>query len=211
LQQVRAKLPIPVTDPTNPPKKVVVLGKKPIGCGGPGEPACKGGGGGIGNGNCGHPGQPACKVGGVERCTTGVIKPGQICPGDGTGAHPDKIIVIDHYQNRYVPVYQNRYIIEREPNRATAVVSPVVSVPPATAPCLTKEYLQTGLVLFRDICSKEWAVSATSVEKPVTTTTARRCLTKENLANDTILFKDVCTGEMAMNPPAKEDDKSQAP
>ena len=95
----------------------------------------------------------------------------------------------------HIPVYQNKYVPV-----PTGVASPVVSAPAAPATCLTKEYLQADLVLFKDTCAKQWAMNATTVAKPVTATTARTCLTKEDLANDTILFKDTCSGEWAKNP-----------
>jgi hypothetical protein len=147
----------------------------------------QGKGGGIGNGNCGHPGQPACKIGGVEHCKSGVVSHGHCAP------YP-KVIVINKYPH-YVPVYQNRYVPV-----PTGVVSPVVSTPAAPATCLTKEYLQADLVMFKDTCAKQWAMNTTTVAKPVTAATARTCLTKEDLANDTVLFKDICSGEWAKNP-----------
>jgi len=81
------------------------------------------------------------------------------------------------------------------------VREPVVSTPAAPAPCLTKEYLQTGVVLFKDVCTKEWAVNSTTIDRPVTAATARACLTKESPADGVVLFKDVCSNEWAMNPP----------
>jgi hypothetical protein len=136
----------------------------------------------------------------------GTCSPGQICPGGGGSGGGDKVIIIkqgsDHqnryvpvYQNRYVPVYRNRYVPTGGPDRAT------VATPAAPTTCLTKEYLQTGVVLFKDICTKEWAMNSTTIARPVTSATARDCLTKENLANGAVLFKDVCSAEWAMNPP----------
>src|SRR5262245_17951909 len=41
----------------------------------------------------------------------------------------------------------------------TAVAAGPVYARPAAGGCLTKEYLQTGQVLFRDLCTSEWAVN----------------------------------------------------
>jgi hypothetical protein len=42
----------------------------------------------------------------------------------------------------------------------TAVAAgPVYAARPAARGCLTKEYLQTGQVLFRDLCTNEWAAN----------------------------------------------------
>jgi hypothetical protein len=56
--------------------------------------------------------------------------------------------------------------------------------------------------MFRDVCSKEWAMNSTSV---TTQAPARSsCLTKENPQDGVVLFKDVCTGEWATNPPQSQ-------
>jgi hypothetical protein len=41
----------------------------------------------------------------------------------------------------------------------TAVAGGPVYARAASRSCLTKEYLQTGQVLFRDLCTSEWAVN----------------------------------------------------
>ena len=263
-------VPGPIKIDKNP--SLVLLPKGPVGttppssdgsCGGPGQPSCGGGGGGVGNGgNCGHPGQPACNVpssqGGGGLCTGGKVGAGSICPGGGGGSgtgsttpgtgsdlpgtgsnipgtgsntpstgsnagspfpkFPGKVIVInrdhDHHvpvnrddepvehRDGYVPVNRDRYVPVQEPDRGT-VGGPVASTPRAPATCLTKEYLQTGVVLFKDVCTPEWAMNSTTVTRPVTSATARDCLTKENLANG-VLFRDVCTNEWAMNSPDQQ-------
>jgi hypothetical protein len=81
-------------------------------------------------------------------------------------------------------------------------------VEPATPSCLTKEYLETGVVLFRDVCTKEWAVNSTSVSSQVASAAGRLCLTKQYLRTDVVLFQDTCTNEWAMNPPVQQ---AQAP
>ena len=86
--------------------------------------------------------------------------------------------------------------------------SPVESRKPATPSCLTKEYLETGVVLFRDVCTKEWAVNSTSVSSQVASAAGRLCLTKQYLRTDVVLFQDTCTNEWAMNPPVQQ---AQAP
>ena len=80
-----------------------------------------------------------------------------------------------------------------------ATVAPVST--PATAvttTCLTKEYLDTGAVLFKDVCTQEWAMNSTNVSGKVSAV-GRSCLTKDNAQDGVILFKDVCTHEWAMN------------
>lgn len=70
--------------------------------------------------------------------------------------------------------------------------------------CLTKEYLESGLVLFRDVCSKEWAMNNTTESRPLNDARARACLTKDSLAGGTLLFRDNCSGEWAKNPPDRQ-------
>ena len=64
--------------------------------------------------------------------------------------------------------------------------------------CLTKDYLQTGVVMFRDLCSHEWAINNSSITKPAPAGSA--CLSKENPQDGVVLFKDNCTSEWAINP-----------
>ena len=80
-----------------------------------------------------------------------------------------------------------------------ATVAPV-STPATvvTTTCLTKEYLDTGAVLFKDVCTQEWAMNSTNVSSKVSAV-GRSCLTKDNAQDGVILFKDVCTQEWAMN------------
>jgi hypothetical protein len=68
----------------------------------------------------------------------------------------------------------------------------------ATSTCLTKEYLDTGAVLFKDVCTQEWAMNSTNVSNKLSGV-GRSCLTKDNAQDGVILFKDVCTQEWAMN------------
>ncbi len=82
------------------------------------------------------------------------------------------------------------------PTAVTSQSEPSAPADAATA-CLTKEYLETGAVMFRDVCTKEWAVNATDVAKKVPA--SRACLTKDINDNGVVLFRDVCTKEWAMN------------
>jgi hypothetical protein len=76
---------------------------------------------------------------------------------------------------------------------------PAPSAPRPLAPsCLNKTYLQTGVVMFRDVCSQEWAINGSNITNPAPTNSA--CLSKENPQNGVVLFKDNCTSEWAMNP-----------
>jgi hypothetical protein len=80
-----------------------------------------------------------------------------------------------------------------------ATVAPI-STPAtaATATCLTKEYLDTGAVLFKDVCTQEWAMNSTNVSNKLSAV-GRSCLIKDNAQDGVIMFKDVCTQEWAMN------------
>ena len=80
-----------------------------------------------------------------------------------------------------------------------ATVAPI-STPAtaATTTCLTKEYLDTGAVLFKDVCTQEWAMNSTSVSNKLSAV-GRSCLIKDNAQDGVIMFKDVCTQEWAMN------------
>jgi hypothetical protein len=126
---------------------------------------------------------------------------------------PDKIIVINKYPDSkdgywrdgyWYPYSHSSYPFARyryEPEfSAPAVSYPAAQV--ATRTCLTKEYLQTGTVLFKDVCTKEWALNSNSVATQVASSN-RNCLTKENLRSS-VTFKDVCTGEWAVNPPEQQ-------
>jgi hypothetical protein len=80
------------------------------------------------------------------------------------------------------------------------IADATASTPIATATdtCLVKEYLDTGVVRFRDVCTKEWAVN--SIDDDAKASKIRSaCLTKKNNQNGVVMFKDVCTGEWAMN------------
>jgi hypothetical protein len=65
-------------------------------------------------------------------------------------------------------------------------------------PCLTKQYLATGAVLFKDGCTNEWAINSTSA-KTQSAASSGNCLTKENHPNGVLMFRDTCTNEWAMN------------
>ena len=86
------------------------------------------------------------------------------------------------------------------PARPAPVAAPARPTPSAPPSCLSKEYLQGGLVMFRDTCSKEWAMNTSTEQRPVTAASARTCLAKENLAGGVVLFRDFCSGEWAKNP-----------
>ena len=59
-------------------------------------------------------------------------------------------------------------------------------------------------MLFKDVCTKQFALNDTEVTSQVVSTASRGCLTKDNLENGAVLFKDICTKEWAMNPPAEQ-------
>jgi hypothetical protein len=63
--------------------------------------------------------------------------------------------------------------------------------------CLTKQYLETGAVLFKDTCTKEWAMNSTTFAGRAPG--SGECLTKDSLDNGAVMFRDTCTNEWAMN------------
>jgi hypothetical protein len=103
-------------------------------------------------------------------------------------------------------IYINRNDSGPAPVAPASAVSPVVTAPAPS--CLTKEYLQAGTVLFKDVCTNQFAMNSTTLPSQVVTAATRACLTKENLQAGTVLFKDICTNEWAMNPP---DQQAQVP
>ena len=103
-------------------------------------------------------------------------------------------------------IYINRNDSGPAPVAPASAVGPVVTAPAPS--CLTKEYLQAGTVLFKDVCTNQFAMNSTTLPSQVVTAATRACLTKENLQAGTVLFKDICTNEWAMNPP---DQQAQAP
>ncbi len=103
--------------------------------------------------------------------------------------HHDHDRYYDHDEDRYVPQQVRPY-----------VVRPVVADPSPPANCLTKEYLEPDTVLFKDVCTKQWAKNSTSVSMRVASADAK-CLTKEKLQGGAVLFKDLCTSEWAMSAP----------
>jgi len=79
------------------------------------------------------------------------------------------------------------------------MVSDSISLPPATEAseaCLIKQHLATGAVLFKDSCTKEWAINST---KAAQRRLDRKCLRKRRQSDGVVMFQDVCTGEWAMN------------
>ena len=97
------------------------------------------------------------------------------------------------------------------PPTIAPVASAATMAPAASASCLTKEYLQPGVVLFRDVCAKEWAMNSTSATSQVVSTETRACLTKEYPRAGMVLFKDTCTEEWAMNVPDRQARAQDAP
>jgi hypothetical protein len=65
--------------------------------------------------------------------------------------------------------------------------------------CLTKQYLETGAVMFKDTCTKEWAINSTTANGQAASSPGRACLTKENHPDGVVMFRDGCTNEWAMN------------
>jgi hypothetical protein len=84
---------------------------------------------------------------------------------------------------------------------ASKKAKPAASVPaePEVSACLTKEYLETGAVMFKDTCTQEWAINSTDVSKRGAPGTSRTCLSKDVHGNGVVVFKDNCTKEWGMN------------
>jgi hypothetical protein len=75
--------------------------------------------------------------------------------------------------------------------------TPEISATATSPSCLTKEYLATGAVLFKDTCREQWAINSTTVarHKPA----GRSCLSKEVSNDGIVIFRDTCTSEWAMS------------
>jgi hypothetical protein len=75
--------------------------------------------------------------------------------------------------------------------------TPEISATATPASCLTKKYLATGAVLFKDTCTEQWAINSTTVarHKPA----GRACLSKEVSDDGIAIFRDTCTSEWAMS------------
>ena len=74
--------------------------------------------------------------------------------------------------------------------------TPEISATATPPSCLTKKYLATGAVLFKDTCTEQWAINSTTVarRKPA----GRACLSKE-ISDRIMIFRDTCTSEWAMS------------
>ena len=128
--------------------------------------------------------------------------------GMGRGPRfPGAVMVGNSYPGaQYIRIHRDYGWYGRYPAAVAPVIAPVIAKPIiAAAPsCLSKEYLQQGVVLFRDICTKEWAINNTSSQ----TASNAACLTKANPRDGVVLFKDICSSEWAMNP-AQPADQAQ--
>lgn len=81
-----------------------------------------------------------------------IIKPIKI---KGPIFKPIKVVKIHHWHRRHVHIVR--------PIAIATTAYPVVRR--ATRVCLTKEYLPTGQVLFKDVCTNEWAMNPPPVEQ----------------------------------------------
>jgi hypothetical protein len=57
--------------------------------------------------------------------------------------------------------------------------------------------------MFKDLCTKEWALNTTDVAAQRASAN-QACLAKEYPRAGVVVFKDVCTNEWAMNPPNQQ-------
>ena len=81
-----------------------------------------------------------------------IIKPIKI---KGPIFKPIKVVKIHHWHRRHIHIVR--------PIAVATTAYPVVRR--ATRVCLTKEYLPTGQVLFKDVCTNEWAMNPPPVEQ----------------------------------------------
>jgi hypothetical protein len=115
---------------------------------------------------------------------------------------PQNVII-----NRPPYVVSDRVAPSAAPTRAPARTAAPVAAPT----CLAKEYLQSGVVLFKDVCTKEWAMNSTSATDQVGSASRRGCMTKEYPQAGVVFFRDTCTNEWAMNPPQQQVQIPQGP
>jgi hypothetical protein len=124
--------------------------------------------------------------------------------GMGRGPRfPGTVIVTNSYPDaQYVRVHRDYGWYGQYPTTVAPVIArPIMAAAPS---CLSKEYLQQGVVMFRDTCTKEWAINKTSTQ----TASNAACLTKVNPQDGVVMFKDICSSEWAMNP-AQAPDQAQ--
>jgi hypothetical protein len=162
--------------------------------------------------------------GGIGTAATGTGNGGTGTGGTGTGGtgnggmgnggmgnggmghgprYPGTVIVTNSYPDaQYVRIHRDYGWYGRYPTTVAPVIArPVIAAAPS---CLSKEYLQQGVVMFRDTCTKEWAINNTSTQ----TASNAACLTKTNPQDGVVMFKDICSSEWAMNP-AQPPDQAQ--
>jgi hypothetical protein len=104
------------------------------------------------------------------------------------------------YRERYVEGYRPGSY--ERPSYAAYAPAPAAQVP-ATS-CLSKEYLVNGPVLFKDTCTKEWAMGEASSTRGLNV----GCLRKEYVDGGLVKFTDICTKEWATNAPAGQQAKA---
>jgi hypothetical protein len=85
-------------------------------------------------------------------------------------------------------------VSEKPATVASLPILPLVTLADDT--CLSKQRLATGAVLFKDECTKEWAINSTSVTGH---RVDRKCLRKSRHPGGVVMFKDICTDEWALN------------
>jgi hypothetical protein len=85
-------------------------------------------------------------------------------------------------------------VSEKPATVASLPILPLVTLADDT--CLSKQRLATGAVLFKDVCTKEWAINSTSIAGH---RVDRKCLRKSRHPDGVVMFKDICTNEWALN------------
>jgi len=128
-------------------------------------------------------------------------------PGPCTSSHHHKPPFWHHRHHRHYPEYRYAYGYKPSGYRDYSYErpQPATYTPPAAAPapaasCLTKEYLANGPVVFKDTCTKEWAMGEAAQTRFVNP----GCIRKQYVEGDKVKFTDVCTKEWAMNRPPNQ-------
>ena len=77
----------------------------------------------------------------------------------GVVVHPPGLVVHPDPDPPHMVWWHHRHAPVFEEVVATQVSAPVATAPSGPSNCLTKQYLQDGSVLFKDVCTKESALA----------------------------------------------------
>ena len=162
------------------------------------------------SGNSSHSHPSGSQKVAIAHCDPGPCK-GSHHPGKDSnlGGHHHKPPFWHHHHHRHSPEYRYAYGYKpygyrdysyERPQPSYATYTPPAAAPASPASCLTKEYLTDGPVVFKDTCTKEWAMGEAARTRFVNP----GCIRKEYVEGNKVKFTDVCTKEWAMNPPPNQ-------